>query len=116
MNEDQVFFQREEDAIIADAQTVFTRLAAQLLHIALQVLLERIESQPDFSGGQKILEQAERASWKGRESTGDKLYRLKLPAEGRALITMIALSPWLSTILPALAQQACLIGLSDYLN
>ena len=53
MNEDQVFFQREEDAIIADAQTVFTRLAAQLLHIALQVLLERIESQPDFQVARK---------------------------------------------------------------
>src|SRR5450631_1551983 len=47
MDEDQVVFQREEDAIIADAQAVFARLPGQLLHVALQAMLKRIEPLAD---------------------------------------------------------------------
>lgn len=47
MNHDQVFFQREEDAVITDPQAVFAGLASQFLHIPLQVVLEHIESLAD---------------------------------------------------------------------
>jgi hypothetical protein len=47
MNEDQVFFQREEDAVVADAQTVFSRPAGQLFHVAMQTMLEQIEPLTD---------------------------------------------------------------------
>jgi len=43
MDEYQVVFQREEDAVITDAQAVFANLPHQLFHISLQVVLKCIE-------------------------------------------------------------------------
>ncbi len=47
LHEDQVFFEREKDAIIANAQTVFASLAGQFLYIALQPMLEYVETVTD---------------------------------------------------------------------
>lgn len=43
MNEDQVFFQREEDAVFADPQAIFAGVAGQFLHVALQDGLQGVE-------------------------------------------------------------------------
>jgi len=47
MNKDQVFFQREEDSVITDAQAVLAHLTGQFFHVAAQVVLERIEPLAD---------------------------------------------------------------------
>ena len=79
-------------------------------------IIQVLTQQPDFQVARKYWNKLKERLVKEGSQLVTNCHRLKLPAEGRALITMIALSPWLSTILPALAQQACLIGLSDYLN
>lgn len=43
MNEYQVFFQREEDAVVTNAQAVSALLAGQLLNIPAKILLECVQ-------------------------------------------------------------------------
>ena len=47
MNKYQVFFQREEDAVITDAQAVFARLVGQFFHVTLQIVPQRLDALAD---------------------------------------------------------------------
>jgi len=47
MNEYEVLFQCEEDAVITDPQAVFAGLASQFKHVAVQAVLERIKPLAD---------------------------------------------------------------------
>ena len=44
MDEDQVSFQCEKNAVVSDAQAKLTRLPSQFLHVALQIKQEHVES------------------------------------------------------------------------
>jgi hypothetical protein len=43
VDEDHVFFEREKQPVLSDSQTICALLSRKLLHVALQIGLERVE-------------------------------------------------------------------------